>query len=204
MLIIFDFDGTLIDVWERYYFGMVMAFSDNGVSPPTLDRVKEVKRTGHNMHSVLEILGAPRTKVSKINERRLQYTYDGHYYVLDKLACEPSVILDLAELHDLAILTARSRPHGIREMLRLYNVNSYFKVIMFGGEKEKTAPKIMEHFGATPEETWLVSDMPQDIEAATKVGARPIGVEYGMTAPFWLRQAGATAVVDDLEELLDL
>ena len=62
----------------------------------------------------------------------------------------------------------------------------------------------MDELGAVPEDSVLVGDTKYDVEGAKLCGVPCIGVAYGYAAPGELEQAGAVAIVQDMDELLEL
>ena len=66
------------------------------------------------------------------------------------------------------------------------------------------SPRELEELGAGPEDSVLVGDTKYDVEGAKLCGVPCIGVAYGYAAPGELEQAGAVAIVQDMDELLEL
>lgn len=117
MKILFDFDGTLIDVWQRYY----KVFSDLA-KPSNLNlcEYKQVKRMLEKDSLIADYF--------KIQLPDDYYPQKGEmlekmeYLSLDKLLIERDRIVQFASEHDVQILTRRRNEANFYRELNLLNL----------------------------------------------------------------------------------
>ena len=64
--------------------------------------------------------------------------------------------------------------------------------------------KTLRELGFSPEETFVVGDMPVDIEMGRRAGAHTCAVTYGNASREALRQSGAEFLIDDFQELPEI
>jgi phosphoglycolate phosphatase len=108
--------------------------------------------------------------------------------------------------HTLALLTGNLEPIA-RRKLSLRGLGDYFPAGLgaFGSDAERRpelVPIARARAGDVPrEDTVLIGDTPLDVEAARADGVRAVGITGHRFSAAALREAGATATVDDLAEL---
>lgn len=73
-----------------------------------------------------------------------------------------------------------------------------------GNAKWQVLQRAMDALDAKPEESLLVGDTKYDVAGARRCGIPCVGVSYGYAAPGELEEAGACAIVPDLEALREL
>lgn len=73
-----------------------------------------------------------------------------------------------------------------------------------GNAKWQVLQRAMDALGAKPEESLLVGDTKYDVAGAKRCGIPCVGVGYGYAAPGELEEAGAYAIVPDLNALREL
>ena len=73
-----------------------------------------------------------------------------------------------------------------------------------GNAKWQVLQRAMDALGAKPEESLLVGDTKYDVAGARRCGIPCVGVSYGYAAPGELEEAGAYAIVPDLNALREL
>ena len=73
------------------------------------------------------------------------------------------------------------------------------------GIRKKPAPdmvfSIMEHLGHKPAECVYVGDSEVDIETAKNAGIDCLSVTWGFRTPTFLKENGASRIIDTMEEL---
>jgi phosphoglycolate phosphatase len=70
--------------------------------------------------------------------------------------------------------------------------------------KWQVLQRAMDALGATADNSVLVGDTKYDVEGAKRCGVSCIGVRYGYAAPGELENAGAVAIAENMDELLQL
>lgn len=206
-LIVFDWDGTLMDSEARIVACMQQAARDLGVTVPSSQASRDVIGLGLNeaVQRLFEDLPAARWP-------ELADAYRRHF-LADSLAPSPlfegagKVIEDLlAQDYFLAVATGKSR-RGLDRVLEETGLVQSFHVTRCADETfSKPHPQmlldIMDYLGVMPADTLMVGDTEYDVQMAGNAGADALGVTYGVHAPERLYRQGALHCLDRLHELL--
>lgn len=105
---------------------------------------------------------------------------------------------------------ATSKPQVMaEELLKRSGLYEYFDHVCGALDEKNNAKwqivtRVLENFGAKPEEAVLVGDTKYDVIGAHQCGVKCIGVEYGYAAAGELEENGADYIVKDMDELLKL
>lgn len=206
--ILFDFDGTVFDTVEGITKSAQYALKKQGIEaelsqlrcfagPPLVDKF-------------MEVYGFDR-------ERAEQATRDfkERYVPIGIHECRvfPGIKELLLALRKLGarVGIATSKPQVLAEqLLAQEDMTGLFQVIRGSGSdgnnsaKWQVLKRAMEELGAEPEDTVLVGDTKYDVEGAKLCGVPCIGVAYGYAAPGELEQAGAIAIAENMDELLEI
>ncbi len=206
--ILFDFDGTVFDTVEGITKSAQYALKKQGIEaelsqlrcfagPPLVDKF-------------MEVYGFDR-------ERAEQATRDfkERYVPIGIHECRvfPGIKELLLALRKLGarVGIATSKPQVLAEqLLAQEDMTGLFQVIRGSGSDGNNSAKwqvlkqAMEELGAEPEDTVLVGDTKYDVEGAKLCGVPCIGVAYGYAAPGELEQAGAIAIAENMDELLEI
>ena len=87
--------------------------------------------------------------------------------------------------------------------LEIAGIADRFDAVVSGPRKEKTIRRALEELDVSPERSLVVDVAPAGLAAGSEAGCRlAIALARGPATPQQLRQAGAGAVVADLQELL--
>ena len=112
----------------------------------------------------------------------------------------------LAHEYALAVVTNRGRPEA-QAFLERSRIGRYVSALVTREDvwRLKPHPAAILHaaalLGVSPEKTWFVGDLPLDMRAARRSGARPVGVRTGFCTSAELKRAGADLVVDSVCDL---
>ena len=208
--VIFDLDGTLLDTLQDLAAAVNYALHQQGYPPRTVQEVcrfvgngveKLMERTvpgGHANPQFDECLARFRTEYAKIAADHTK-PYDGIPAMLDRLN---------ADGYHLAVVS--NKFHDATVAL----VHRYFPVIhAVAGEREElgirkkpcpdTVFAIVREFGVTPAECVYVGDSDVDIETAKNAHMDCISVAWGFRDTAFLREHGATHIVDTPDALYD-
>jgi phosphoglycolate phosphatase len=106
---------------------------------------------------------------------------------------------------------ATSKPQHLAEwLLEQEGMTGLFKVVCGSSSegnnnaKWQVLQRAMDALGAAAEDSVLVGDTKYDVEGAKRCGVPCIGVRYGYAAPGELESAGAVAIAENMDELLQL
>jgi phosphoglycolate phosphatase len=192
-LLVFDWDGTLIDSAGTIVHCIQDAARDLGIEVPDRKRASHV--IGLGLHDSLRF-AVP----SLPAERYVEFAaaYRKHF-----LASEHSMLLfpgipelleDLVGRKRLAIATGKSRK-GLDRALESDNLKRFFSGSRCADE---THPKphpamlleLMEELGVEPAQTLMIGDTSHDLEMAKAAGVDALAVAYGAHPEEGLRACG--------------
>jgi len=205
-LIVFDWDGTLMDSEGRIVACLQKAAQALGREVPPAERAREV--IGLGLHQAVARLfpDASQTEV-----QRLADAYRRHFLgdELEHSQLFPGARELLEELAGaglfLAVATGKSR-RGLEKELELTGLGDLFHVTRCADETlSKPNPQmlleILDYTGREPEQALVVGDTEFDMLMAANAGTPAVGVSHGVHPPERLREAGALVIFDRLEEL---
>ena len=182
-LIVFDWDGTLMDSTQAIVAAIQGAARDLGLPEPPVERASHIIGLGlvdALMHALPDL---PRERYRDVAERyRHHYLsrdhelslFDGAEALLDQLS---------AAGHVLAVATGKSRA-GLERALDHSGVRSRFFATRCADEcHSKPHPQMLEELmqesGASPERTLMIGDTSHDLQMAIAAGTDAVAVSYG-------------------------
>jgi phosphoglycolate phosphatase len=184
-LIVFDWDGTLMDSEARIVACIQNAFADVGAPPPSREAARDV--IGLGLDEAMALLwpasGAER-------RQRLVDRYRHHFLVASEVpsALFPGARSVLEWFADrgylLAVATGKSR-RGLDAALKSTGLNGLFHASRCADETfSKPHPEmllqLMDELGVAAADTLMVGDTEYDMEMARNAGASALGVCYGV------------------------
>jgi len=182
-LVVFDWDGTLMDSAAAIVRSIVAAATDLGLPEPSEERARYVIGLGLTdalSHAV------PELKVEDYPRMVERYRY--HYLSGDaQLALFPGVDEMLAWLgasgHMVAVATGKSRA-GLQRALAHSGLEAHFHATRCADECfSKPHPamlnELMEEFGVSPERTLMIGDTTHDMQMARNAGTAGLAVSFG-------------------------
>lgn len=202
-LIVFDWDGTLMDSEARIVACLQAAFASLGLEPPSREMARDV--IGLGLEEALRRL-VPDIEPALLAELIAQYRreflvsnqtpsvlFPGARAMLEQLA---------AEGYRLAVATGKSRM-GLDKALAETGLGELFHATRCADETfSKPHPQmlleLMDELGAHPRETLMIGDTEYDMQMATNAGASALAVSYGVHAPERLLIHGPLACFDEL------
>jgi phosphoglycolate phosphatase len=209
-LIMFDFDGTLVDSQRPITEAMTQAFAAAGLAPPAPSLVRRV--VGLPLEVAIEWL-LSEAQVPRVAELAQTYRQtfaglrerpdfhepliDGAREAIETLA-QPNILLGIA--------TGKNR-RGLVASLERHGLSGYFTTLKTADDGPgKPHPHMlldaMAEVGAEPDDTVLVGDTTFDMEMACNARARALGVSWGYHEADELLAAGALRVIESFRELL--
>ena len=204
-LIVFDWDGTLLDSAGGIAECIQEAARDLGLPVPARDTASHV--IGLGLHASL------RSAVPSLPEaqyREFAEAYRRHFLARqDSMALFPGVRELLQELsaagHRLAVATGKSR-RGLDHALETTALRRLFAATRCADETDpKPHPamllELMEQLAVAPAQSLMVGDTSHDLEMARSAGVDAVAVSYGAHPGEALRALAPRACVADVEEL---
>ncbi len=205
-LIVFDWDGTLMDSEARIVACMQAAVGDAGIAPVSRAHVRDVIGLGLR-EAVHRLLPGIESEI----QERVAERYRHHFLEVDQTPSElfPGVreVLEWLERQDylLAVATGKGR-RGLGKVLDSTGLGAHFHATRCADETQsKPHPamllELMDQLGVRPRETLMVGDTEYDLLMAQNAGACGLAVCYGTQDPDRLLQHRPLACIEDLREL---
>jgi phosphoglycolate phosphatase len=204
-LLVFDWDGTLIDSAGTIVACIQAACRDLGLPVPDEARASHVIGLGLRDALSYAIPGLPPEDYGRVVE-----SYRRHFLARDPdIALFPGAEAMLAALrergHVLAIATGKSRA-GLARALENTGLSPVFAASRCADEcVPKPAPdmlrELMEEFGVEDRRTLMIGDTVHDLRMAASAGVSAVGVSYGAHPRRDLEALDPLACVDDIAEL---
>lgn len=206
-LVVFDWDGTLMDSAGAIVACMQAAAVDLGLAPPGGEAARQV--IGLGLHDALSqvLPGVPANEYQRVAER-----YRHHYLAQDHELSLFDGALDLVEElsaagYLLGVATGKSRL-GLNRALDSSGLKGYFHATRCADEcNSKPAPdmllEIMCELGATPDQTLMVGDTTHDLQMAKNAGVSALAVGYGAHTREALQAQRPLGVFDEFEKLTE-
>jgi phosphoglycolate phosphatase len=205
-LIVFDWDGTLIDSEARIVNCMRAAIQDLQLPERSHDQMRNV--IGLGLQEALATLypeGDPQMYQNMVDR------YRHHFLVQDDTPSElfNGVEALLAELsargHSIAIATGKGRV-GLEKALDETGLRDYFDYTRCADEtRSKPHPQMLEEIidrlGVTPEQTIMIGDTEFDMQMANNAGTSALAVSYGVHDKQRLLACNPLDCVDDVAAL---
>jgi HAD superfamily hydrolase (TIGR01509 family) len=205
--VLFDVDGTLVDSNYLHVHAWYRAFSEAGLVVETWRLHRSIGMDGTRLVRTLS-----RDAPDDV-QHRLKELHDRHYretaYLLAPLPGAQRLLREVAAL-GLQVVLATSAPEGelaiLREVLDSEDVISEVTSSQ-DVDTAKPEPDIvqvaLDRAGVTADAAVFVGDAVWDAEAAGKAKVASIGLRSGGVAQNELENAGAEAVFDNPQDLLD-
>lgn len=204
-LIVFDWDGTLMDSTGAITGAIRAACADMGLDVPTREQASYV--IGLGLNDALRKV-APDLPVA--DYPRLAQHYRKHYFALDDTLILFDGVLDL--LHELkgagfglAVATGKSRL-GLSRAMDRPELRGLFDTTRTADETfSKPHPamlqEIMAEMGAEPGKTAMVGDTTHDLQMARNAACDGVGVTYGAHPASQLQELEPVALARSVPEL---
>jgi phosphoglycolate phosphatase len=182
-LLVFDWDGTLVDSATHIVESIQAAARDLGLDFPTEERARYIIGLG-----LVDALTYLFPELAREHYAHLAERYRHHYLAGDyKLALFAGASQGIRAMHaagfTLAVATGKSR-QGLDRALERSGLALYFQASRCGDEGlPKPHPDMLEYLmsalGVHPRRTLMVGDTTHDLEMARSAGVPALAVGYG-------------------------
>ena len=205
-LVVFDWDGTLMDSAGHIVASMQGAMTDLGLPVLAPEVIRNI--IGLGMREAVHAL-FPHDRSDAFVERFTVHYRDYYFAPAAPQTLFPGAERMLQALREagylLAVATGKSR-HGLDHALSETGLDAMFHTSRTADETaSKPDPRmlveILAHLDVPPEAAVMVGDTEYDLDMASRAGMASVGVSFGVHAPERLRRHGPLACVDDLESL---
>jgi phosphoglycolate phosphatase len=205
-LIIFDWDGTLMDSVAKIVRCFTAAVNDVGAPLPGEEATRHVIGLGLS-EAVMQLL----PEVDHATRAQVVERYRQHFLHLDQteMPLFPGVRDGLEGLADkgylLAVATGKAR-RGLDRVLRETGMAHLFNVTRCADEAfSKPHPRmledILEHTGIKAERALMVGDTTYDLMMARQASLDSLAVTYGVHGRELLMEHGPLACLDSFNEV---
>jgi phosphoglycolate phosphatase len=205
-LIVFDWDGTLMDSETKIVRCMQAAAADTGIADPGADAIRDI--IGLGLGEAMQVLfpEQPAARRTELVDR-----YRQHFLEIDAtdMPLFPGVAHGLTQLADqgylLAIATGKAR-RGLERVLGETALGPYFVATRCADEaRSKPHPQMLEDIldltGTDPARAVMIGDTVYDLEMARSARVDGLGVTYGVHARAQLAVHAPRAIVDSFPEV---
>ncbi len=207
-LMVFDFDGTLVDSKNDIVNSVNHVLRRCGLKEK--DFAEVVSYIGTGSEELMQKALGPEGHAKFDKAYKL---FREHYteHMFDSSALYPHVKETLAHFggKKTAIITNR-HSSSARRMLEAFGIKNHFEHIL-GGEGDsckKPSPcpvlEVISFFGVQPDKTMMVGDMDLDVTAGKEAGAVTCGVTYGIGSREDVERARPDFLIDNISKLKDL
>lgn len=204
-LIVFDWDGTLLDSTGTIAASIQAAARDLDIPVPSDERARHIIGLGLLDALRYAMPGLPESRYADVAGR-----YKHHYLARDQdlllFAGAAELVKDLADAgFALAVATGKSR-QGLNRALETSGLGRYFQTTRCADEcHSKPHPQMLEElmaaFGVSSEATLMIGDTTHDLQMAKNAGAQGVGVTYGAHPRSALEAEAPLFCADDVAEL---
>lgn len=198
-LIVFDWDGTLMDSAAEIVRAMQAAAIDLGHAPPSDERARYVIGLG-----LADALRHAVPTLAEAEHPRMVERYRHHYLSKDHaLTLFEGVVETIQALHArgqmLAVATGKSRL-GLNRALEYTGLGPYFHVTRCADETfSKPHPAMLEYImdslGVPPDRTLMVGDTTHDLQMARNACTSALAVGFGAHPAHALKEENPLALV---------
>ena len=182
-LIVFDWDGTLMDSAALIVASVQAAARDLGLTPPPAERARHIIGLGLG-----EALRHALPELPEAHYPALVARYRHHYlsrdHELELFEGVRDLVRDLAERgYRLGVATGKSRV-GLDRALAHTGLGAYFHATRCADEcHSKPHPQmlleLMDACEVSPDKTLMIGDTTHDLEMAQNAGVPAVAVSYG-------------------------
>jgi phosphoglycolate phosphatase len=203
-LLVFDWDGTIIDSASTIAECIRLAAADLGLDVPTKEQASHV--IGLGLHDALRY-AVPQLRPEQMSEFVARYRY--HFLMReDSMGLFDgmrNLIEGMSKVRTLAIATGKSR-RGLDRALDSTGLKPYFQSSRCADE---TNPKphpamlleLLNEFDVAPNAALMIGDTSHDLEMARAAGVDGLAVTYGAHPENSLRACSPRACVSTVAEL---
>lgn len=205
-LIVFDWDGTLMDSEAKIVNCICAAAVDCGVTPPTRQAARQI--IGLGLHEALTVLFPTLTPARR---ETLVEHYRRHFLIEDKTSMPlfPGVKAGIESLvaqgYALAVATGKAR-RGLRKVLAETETEHLFITTRCADEAySKPHPQMLEDIlaatGFARSETVMIGDTTYDMQMAQNADIARVGVTYGVHSRAQLLDHAPLACLDSFADV---
>jgi phosphoglycolate phosphatase len=203
-LLVFDWDGTIIDSASTIAECIRLAAADLDLEVPTKEQASHV--IGLGLHDALR-LAVPGLMPERTGEfvERYRHHFRAREHSMDLFAGMRELIASLCERRVLGIATGKSR-RGLDRSLEATGLKPFFRASRCADETQpKPHPamlfELMDELEVQAQGALMIGDTSHDLDMARAAGVDALAVTYGAHAEEGLRSCQPRACVASVPEL---
>ncbi len=201
-LLLFDFDGVLVDSLDVYEKTVTDCLNAIG-QPLTRDREEFLELFEGNFYQSLVDKGVD---MKKFEEASVSILAQVNYAAMKPFDAIRPVLRRLKQNHPLVVISSNDTP-TIREALRLYDFERIFDDILgsdFMYSKKEKILYVIRKYSVTLQDIYYIGDTTGDIKEGKEAGVKTVGVTWGWHSKALLAASRPDYLFDTPEELLQL
>jgi len=209
--LLFDLDGTIVDITEPCLEATKQALSTLGLSNIDIKIGLEIVKKMQSNLSIDEVFA--KYGINKSAGKNFLEAFLNSWYTIAPMKTTTlrnvhKALQKLSEHFQLALITRRNMPKEpiMRELERL-GLTQYFKFIMTSQDVEEPKPspqafvKAANHLGVSIRDCAVVGDSIVDIQAGKAAGAKTIAVLTGLFTKGELEQQNPDLIIESIINL---
>lgn len=204
-MIFFDFDGTIIDMTERWWqlhLDVAKVFK----LPQYEQRADYIfqKRNGVPEISIMQKIAGNIETIKDYEQERVRRIELPEYLLYDKLFFDSIATLRTLgrQGHALVIITKRRSQEAFNQQLNQLGLQTYFQNVLVAEGISKQILLAQNYTADELKQSMFVSDNMEDIEIAWKFGMLDIAAGYGCRTSEFLASSGAKNIISSLADVL--
>ncbi len=182
--IIFDLDGTLLDVTERYAQGYIEAAKKMSLQIPEKEKIIELKKFGLTGFEILKTIYQDESdeKIKQTDELRIRITNSHELICKDKPYQAARNTLKKIKESSFKTAVVTLRPKEFNKQIKDFGLSQFIDLIINESSKEKTNAliKASKKIGVSTFDCIAIGDSPADIIQAKNIGMKTIAAEYAL------------------------
>lgn len=204
MTLFFDFDGTIVDVSERYYQLHLHCLS-NSSKAIARDLYWSLKRDNIKEDAIIAT-HYPQEDFARYEAERMKHIEDPDFMKHDRLI--PGAVDTLAALkdeHSLILVTLRKRPQELQDQIDALDLRQYFRNVLVAapdlGPWQTKVQMIRPYMNMGD---WIIGDTEADVKAGQELGIISCATLTGIRSEAFLKALKPDHVISDITKLTAL
>lgn len=205
-LIVFDWDGTLMDSADHIVACLQNAIKELSLEPKTNTELKNIIGLGLKEAFFALYPKADDDEITSLTLRYREHFFDQESTPCNLFAGARELIEELeAKDYYLAVATGKGR-HGLDMVLNETGLGKYFPITRCADETHsKPHPQMMldiiEYYGVDAKDAIMVGDSEYDLKMAHNANAYSVAVSYGVHEKQRLLDCNPVICLDNINEL---
>lgn len=197
-MVYFDFDGTLTDVWERFYRIFQDASAITGI---TFEAYVSAKKRIPQDGALAAAFGA--VLPDDYRDKKRSMLESAEYLAFDRLIVPAERICAFFQQHDCRILTNRRNPHNFKIQLSALGLGALTdRCIVLNPDAKITKAQYLSN--AHPhEKVILVGDAEAESQAAQSDSVKVYLVRTGLRAPELIPFSDRCEIIDSVSDFIN-